>query len=73
MSLNDGLVPLYPDQFDLNNATQNADFLGALLDDSILQYNAQDFTRYFWYGILIVIAFFTLCNIFTWKVDHPSR
>lgn len=65
-------VSLSPDQFDMSNETQAADFLEQLLDDSVLQLDAQDFSRYFWYGILVVIGQFALCNVF-WKVDHISK
>lgn len=72
MSQEDGLVLLNPDQYDMNNETQATDFLSQLLDDSVLQYNAQDFSRYFWYGIVAVIGLFSLFNILS-KLYHVSR
>ena len=61
-----GLMPLDPSQFNFSNETQAMDFLSQLLDDSILQYDAQNFSRYFWYGILAVVAGFTAGDLL-WK------
>lgn len=72
MSQDDGLILLNPDQYDMNNETQAINFLSQLLDDSVLQYNAQDFSRYFWYGIVAVIGLFSLFNILS-KLDHVLR
>ena len=57
------LVPLDPSQFDLKNETQASDFLGQLLDDHILKYDAQKFSRNFWYGIVVFIALCASYNV----------
>ncbi|KAK0869765.1 ferric-chelate reductase Frp1 [Friedmanniomyces endolithicus] len=61
-----GLMLVDPSQFDLTNDTQAADFLGQMLDDSILQFDAQTYSRYFWYGIVSVIGVAAVYNL-AWK------
>ncbi|KAK1825252.1 ferric-chelate reductase Frp1 [Friedmanniomyces endolithicus] len=61
-----GLMLVDPSQFDLTNDTQAADFLGQMLDDSILQFDAQNYARYFWYGIVSFIGVAAVYNL-AWK------
>ncbi|KAK0909535.1 ferric-chelate reductase Frp1 [Friedmanniomyces endolithicus] len=61
-----GLILVDPTQFDLTNDTQAADFLGQMLDDSILQFDAQNYSRYFWYGIVGFIGIAAVYNL-AWK------
>ena len=48
---------------DFANDTQAMDFLAEILDDSDLQISGNAFARYFWYGVVTVIAIATLCNV----------
>ena len=45
------------------NDTQAMDFLGEILDDSDLQISGNAFARYFWYGVVTVIAITAICNM----------
>lgn len=56
---------LSPDGVDFSNATQATDFLTALLDDSTLMVTSNQYARYFWYGIVVVIGIAGLINVFT--------
>ncbi|KAK0945061.1 ferric-chelate reductase Frp1 [Friedmanniomyces endolithicus] len=66
MPVGSGLMLVDPSQFDLTNDTQAADFLGQMLDDSILQFDAQNYSRYFWYGIVGFIGVAAVYNL-AWK------
>lgn len=46
-----------------SNDTQAMDFLGEILDDSDLQISGDAYARYFWYGVIIVIAVAAIFNI----------
>ena len=48
---------------DFSNDTQAMDFLGEILDDSDLQISGNAFARYFWYGVVVVIAIAAIFNI----------
>ena len=48
---------------DFANDTQAMDFLGEILDDTDLQISGNAFARYFWYGIVMVIAITAIFNI----------
>lgn len=48
---------------DFSNDTQAMDFLEQLLDDSDLQISGNAFARYFWYGIVVVVAIAAIFNI----------
>lgn len=48
---------------DFSNATQAANFLDEILDDSDFMVTANEHARNFWYGIIAVIVAFTLANI----------
>ena len=41
----------------------DVDFLDKILDDSDLQVSGNAFARYFWYGIVVVIAIAAIFNI----------
>lgn len=57
---------------DFSNETQAMDFLAALLDDTVLQVHGNQYARYFWYGVVVLIALFTLSNIYN-KIIEKSR
>ncbi|TKA64962.1 hypothetical protein B0A55_09905 [Friedmanniomyces simplex] len=63
MPAGSGLMLVDPNQFDLSNATQAAEFLGEMLDDRILQHDAQRFSRYFWYGMVAFIGVVAAYNL----------
>jgi hypothetical protein len=48
---------------DFSNETQASEFLQNLLDDRILQINANATARKFWYGIFVSIGVATLCHL----------
>lgn len=56
---------LSPDGVDFSNSTQANDFLTELLDDSTLMVTSNQYARYFWYGVVVVIGLAALVNIFT--------
>ena len=60
------MTPLNPSQFNLHNETEAMDFLGQLLDDSILKYDAQAYSRYFWDGTVVLIVACAAYNVF-WR------
>jgi len=66
------MVPLSADGVDFTNATQATDFLGDLLDDTILQVIGNDYAQYFWYGVVVVIGIAAVLNFFTILL-HRSR
>lgn len=66
------LAPLNATGVDFGNATQAMDFLSAMLDDSILQYDGKAYSQYFWYGIVTVIGLATLYNIL-YQFSHRLR
>ena len=67
MSMPEGAgLTVDPSQFDLHNETQAAEFLEQMLDDSILKYDAQKYSRYFWYGVLVFIGMVAAYNA-VWK------
>lgn len=65
-------IPLDPSNFNLSNDSQAMDFLSQLLDDTTLQYDAQNFSRYFWYCIVVVIGLFAIDNAFR-NIDSTLR
>lgn len=56
-------VALNASGVDYSNNSQAMEFLGELLDDSDLRISGNAFARYFWYGILFVIAIAAILNI----------
>lgn len=55
--------PLTSVGVDFSNETQAVDFLGEILDDTIFQGTGNAYARYFWYGVVVVIAIATICNV----------
>lgn len=45
------------------NQTQAADFLDDILDDTVFQVTGNQYARYFWYGVVVVIGIAGLLNI----------
>jgi ferric-chelate reductase len=66
------LTPLYPTGYDLMNPTQAMDFLEQMLDDSILQIYGEEYSRYFWYGVVVVIGLAAILNL-VWRVTLKLR
>jgi hypothetical protein len=66
------LTPLYATGYDLQNETQAMDFLSMMLDDSILQTWANEYARYFWYGIVTVIGLAAFHNLL-WRMNLELR
>lgn len=59
---NDPSSALNASGVDFSNDTQAMDFLGEILDDSDLQISGNAFARYFWYGVVVVIAIAAIFN-----------
>ena len=59
------IMPLNTTGVDFTNATQASDFLSDLLDDTELQVIGNQYARYFWYGIVVVIGLASLLNVFS--------
>ncbi|KAL7910091.1 ferric reductase NAD binding domain-containing protein [Trichoderma velutinum] len=55
-------APLTPDGVDFSNETQAFDFLQEILDDSVLGALGNQYARYFWYGVVVVIGIASICN-----------
>lgn len=55
--------PLNATGVDFSNETQAFDFLQEILDDSTLGAIGNQYARYFWYGVVVVIGIASLCNI----------
>ena len=64
MSGNGDSGPLTSAGFNLSNATDAANFLDAILDDSDLVPPNQNISRAFWYAIVIVIAIAGIFNAY---------
>lgn len=60
---NDSPAALNASGVDFSNNSQAMELLGEILDDSDLQISGNAFARYFWYGILVVIAIAAILNI----------
>ena len=60
----DSQMPLSASDVDFSNSTQASEFLEDLLDDTTLQVTGNQYARYFWYGIVAVIAAAALINLF---------
>ncbi|UKZ82761.1 hypothetical protein TrVFT333_010557 [Trichoderma virens FT-333] len=54
---------LTPAGVDFSNETQAFDFLQEILDDSILGAVGNQYARYFWYGVVVVIGMASFCNL----------
>lgn len=57
-------APLSAQGIDFSNDTQASGFLDDLLDDSSLQISGNAYARYFWYGVVVVIALAAMVNLF---------
>lgn len=55
--------PLTSAGVDFSNETQAFDFLQEILDDSTLGLVGNQYARYFWYGVVVVIGIATICNV----------
>ncbi|OKL62813.1 hypothetical protein UA08_01870 [Talaromyces atroroseus] len=55
--------PLTAAGVDFSNETQAVDFLQEILDDSVLGVVGNQYARYFWYGIVVVIGIATISNL----------
>lgn len=62
------LTPLSADGVDFSNATQAADFLENLLDDDQLKIIGNNYAKYFWYAVIVVIAIATIFNFLRWWI-----
>jgi ferric-chelate reductase len=67
-----GLAPLNASGVDFSNETQAMDFLGAMLDDSILQVDGNMYARNFWYGMVVVIGVAGISNAI-WRTALNMR
>lgn len=56
-------APLTSAGVDFSNETQAFDFLQEILDDSVLGVVGNQYARYFWYGVVVVVGLASLCNI----------
>ena len=72
MQMPTGLTMVDPSQYDLHNETQAAEFLELMLDDSVLKQDAQKFSKYFWYGIVVVIGIVAVNN-WMWRAVLTLR
>ena len=66
------LAPLNASGVDFSNSTQAMDFLGAMLDDTVLQVDGNAFARYFWYGMAVVIGIAAIHNA-AWRAILKMR
>jgi ferric-chelate reductase len=55
-------APLNDSGVDFSNETQAFNFLQEILNDSVLQVTGNDFARYFWYGVVVVIGIAAIFN-----------
>jgi ferric-chelate reductase len=55
-------VALNDSGVDFSNETQALNFLGEILDDTQFQIDGNRYARYFWYGIVVVIAIAGIFN-----------
>lgn len=55
-------TPLNSSGMDFSNRTQALDFLGQILDDSVFQVTGNQYARYFWYGVVVVIGIAGIFN-----------
>jgi ferric-chelate reductase len=66
------IVPLNASGVDFSNETQAMDFLGDMLDDTVFQVIGNQYARYFWYGVVVVIGIAAIFNV-TQKVELRQR
>lgn len=56
-------MPLNSSAVDFSNATQAFNFLQEILDDSVFQVTGNQYARYFWYGVVVVIGIAGIINV----------
>ena len=56
-------TPLNSTGVDFSNETQAFDFLQQILDDSVFQVTGNQYARYFWYGVVVVIGIAGVFNV----------
>ena len=57
---------------DFSNDTQAMDFLGQMLNDTYFQVVGNEYARYFWYGIVVVIGVAAVYNA-VWRRTLQTR
>lgn len=57
-------TPLTSAGVDFGNATQAADFLAAMLDDTVYQVQGNQYARYFYYCVVVIIALLAISNAY---------
>ena len=68
----DGSAPLNASGVDFSNETQAMQFLGAMLDDSVLQVYGNAHARDFWYGVVVFLGITGVSNAI-WRVTLKMR
>lgn len=63
MGMGGANAPLNDSGVDFSNYTQASNFLGEILDDTVLQVEANMYARNFWYGVCAVIAVCAFFNL----------
>ena len=64
----DSIMPLSAHGVDFNNETQAGDFLGSLLDDTLLQRVGEKYVAYFWLGVIAVVLVTVVARLLEWIV-----
>ncbi|CZT17577.1 related to ferric reductase (metalloreductase) [Ramularia collo-cygni] len=59
-------VVLSADGIDFSNSTQAAEFLDDLLNDDELKIIGNNYAKYFWYGVVVIVGLATLANFLNW-------
>jgi len=67
-----GSAPLNASGVDFSNETQAMDFLGAMLNDSVLQIYGNAHARDFWYGVVVFLGVAGISNAI-WRVTLKMR
>ena len=67
-----GLAPLNTSGVDFSNETQAMQFLGEMLDDSVLQVYANAYARDFWYGVVVFLGVAGISNVI-WRATLKMR
>jgi hypothetical protein len=67
-----GPAPLNASGVDFSNETQAMHFLGAMLDDSVLQVYGNAHARAFWYGVVVFLGTAGISNAI-WRVTLKMR
>lgn len=67
-----GSAPLNASGVDFSNETQAMQFLGEMLDDTVLQVYANAYARDFWYGVVVFLGLAGISNAI-WRVTLKMR